>query len=89
MSHVGVRDLKNQLSRYLKRVQNGEEIVVTEHDRPVAKIIPAKPLEVRRMLEPLLQEGIVTWAGGKPRGSRRRPVIKKGSVADLVIDDRR
>ena len=28
MSHVGVRELKNHLSRYLKRVQGGEEILV-------------------------------------------------------------
>lgn len=31
MSQVGVRDLKNQLSRYLKRVQEGEEIPLV-HD---------------------------------------------------------
>ncbi|MBS1983301.1 MAG: type II toxin-antitoxin system prevent-host-death family antitoxin [Bdellovibrionales bacterium] len=29
MSQVGVRELKNRLSRYLKRVQAGEEIMVT------------------------------------------------------------
>jgi prevent-host-death family protein len=32
MSQVGVRELKDRLSGYLKRVQDGEEIVVTEGD---------------------------------------------------------
>ena len=38
MSQVGVRELKNQLRRYLKRVQEGEEIIVTEHGRSVARL---------------------------------------------------
>lgn len=59
MSHVGVRELKNQLSRYLKRVQEGEEIVVTNHGRSLTKIIPAKSSVMRRGLEPLPREGTV------------------------------
>lgn len=59
MSLVGVRELKNQLSRYLKRVQEGEEIVVTDHGRFVAKSIPAKSSAMRRGLEPLLREETV------------------------------
>ena len=36
---VGVRDLKNNLSRYLDRVSDGLEIVVTERGRPVARLL--------------------------------------------------
>jgi prevent-host-death family protein len=89
MSHVGVRELKNQLSRYLKRVQEGEEIVVTDHGRSVAKIVPVKSSALRRELEPLLREGAVRWAGGKPRGASRRPVMRGSSLADMVVEDRR
>ncbi len=35
---VGVRDLKNNLSRYLDRVRSGEEIIVTDRGRPVARL---------------------------------------------------
>ena len=35
---VGVRELKNQLSGYLDRVKAGEEITVTEHGRPIARL---------------------------------------------------
>ncbi len=37
---VGVRDLKNRLSAHLDRVKDGEQILVTEHGRPVARLSP-------------------------------------------------
>ena len=89
MSHVGVRELKNRLSRYLERVQEGEDIIVTDHGRSVAKIVPAKSSALRRGLEPLLREGTARWAGGKPHGASHRPVIRLGSLANMVVEDRR
>lgn len=38
MIAVGVRDLKNQLSQYLKYVKQGEKVVITEHNRVIAEI---------------------------------------------------
>lgn len=37
---VGVRELRQNLSRYLDRVKAGEVLVVTEHGREVARLIP-------------------------------------------------
>lgn len=37
---VGVRDLRQNLSRYLDRVREGERLVVTERNRPVAILSP-------------------------------------------------
>ena len=39
-SEVSIGILKNKLSAYLKKVKLGSEFVVTEHNHPVAKIIP-------------------------------------------------
>lgn len=39
-STVGVRDLRQNLSRYLGRVREGERLVVTERNRPVAILSP-------------------------------------------------
>ncbi|MBX3332332.1 MAG: type II toxin-antitoxin system prevent-host-death family antitoxin [Nitrospira sp.] len=89
MSQVGVRELKNRLSGYLKRVQGGEEIVVTERGRSVARIVPVKPASLKQALEPMLRDGAVRWSGGKPRGASRRPVIRGKSVADTVKEERR
>jgi prevent-host-death family protein len=39
--NVGVRELRQNLSRYLERVKGGEGLVVTERGRAVARLIPA------------------------------------------------
>ena len=89
MSQVGVRELKNQLSRYLKRVQEGEEIIVTEHGRSVARLLPVLTPHLKEDLEPLLRKGVVRWGGGKPRGSSRRPLIQGQSLSEMVVKERR
>ena len=37
---VGVRELRQNLSQYLRRVERGERLEVTEHGRPVAVLAP-------------------------------------------------
>ena len=37
---VGVRELRQNLSKYLRRVERGERLEVTEHGRPVAVLGP-------------------------------------------------
>jgi prevent-host-death family protein len=39
---VSVRDLKDRLSEYLRRVEKGERLVVTDRKRPIAEIGPVK-----------------------------------------------
>jgi prevent-host-death family protein len=38
---VGVRELRQNLSKYLDRVKAGEQLIVTEHGREVARLIPS------------------------------------------------
>jgi prevent-host-death family protein len=40
-ARVGVRELRQNLSVYLRRVEAGESLDVTEHGRPVARLAPA------------------------------------------------
>ena len=40
---VGVRELRQNLSRYLQRVKDGETLTVTEHGREVARLMPSHP----------------------------------------------
>jgi prevent-host-death family protein len=37
---VGIRELKSRLSEYVARAAEGEEIVVTDRNRPVARLVP-------------------------------------------------
>ena len=41
MDKVGVRELRQNLSVYLRRVKDGEELEVTERSRVVARLVPA------------------------------------------------
>ena len=41
---VGIRELREDLSRIVRRVQRGEVVEVTDRGRPVARLVPAGPL---------------------------------------------
>ena len=45
MQIVGLFDAKTHLSEYIARAEAGEEVIITRHNKPVAKIVPiyAKP----------------------------------------------
>ncbi len=40
MRRVKIAELRDQLSRYLRDVERGAEIEVTDRDRPIARIVP-------------------------------------------------
>jgi prevent-host-death family protein len=82
---VGVRELRDNLSRYLEQVRNGEEVVVTDRGRAIARVLP---IGAERALDRLIAEGIVTPASRPKRRAGRR-ITTKGSVSDLVADQRR
>lgn len=86
---VGVRDLRNGLSAHLDRVKAGEEIIITEHGRPIARLSPVGA-EVDRMAA-LVAAGIVR---SPKAGARRLPVervklLDGGSLDDEVAAQRR
>lgn len=43
MSEVASRDLRNDTAGVLRRVQAGEDVVVTVNGRPVARLVPVQP----------------------------------------------
>ena len=49
MSEVGAFEAKTNLSRLLKRVQEGERFVITKHNRPVAELIPFRPRDAGKI----------------------------------------
>jgi prevent-host-death family protein len=84
---VGVRDLRRELRRWLDAAAAGDEVVVTERGRPIAKIIDLDP---ESGLERLRRAGLVQMpARPRPRAEKLEPVRARGSVSDLVADQRR
>lgn len=89
MATVGVRELKNRLSQYLRRVADGERITVTDRGRPIAVISPPTERPQDERLLAMVREGFARWGGGKPRGSARRVKIRGKPISDTVIEERR
>ena len=84
---VGVRDLKNNLSRYLERVRSGDEVIVTDRGKPVARMTPLDPATDR--LAELIAAGVVRPPKTSVRSRPARRIRSKGSVSDLVAEQRR
>jgi prevent-host-death family protein len=88
---VGVRDAKVQLSRLLKLVQKGREVILTDRGRPVGKIIPVdtQTLPLAERLRRLEEEGVI-----EPRshsGVRKIPspiAIPEGVAQRFLREDR-
>ena len=93
--HIATRDLKDHLSEYLKRVQAGEEITITSHGKPVAKLSPPDAVNAPRP-DPLAN---VAWIRQPTRqrqpGERfglppdQRIVMTPGpTMSEIVLQDR-
>ena len=94
MKTVGVRELKNRLSEYLRRVRAGEGVLVTDRGEVVAEIGPpgqGVPDEsVPPGLAALARRGLVTLASR--RGARLYPPLprrKRRYRAGQLLDDER
>ncbi|WP_176233828.1 type II toxin-antitoxin system Phd/YefM family antitoxin [Candidatus Hakubella thermalkaliphila] len=88
METVGVRTLKSQLSQYLQRAKEGTAIIITQRHRPIAWLGPVQSPLFKEVVA-LVEEGVASWGGGKPRGVPR-PIRLKGAktVSDRVSEDR-
>ncbi|MGB5951566.1 MAG: type II toxin-antitoxin system prevent-host-death family antitoxin [Ornithinimicrobium sp.] len=82
---IGVRELRDGLSRHLATVREGHTITITDHGQPVARIVPAG---APTSLERLKAEGRVT-PGRRRRAPRPTPLTTSGTVSDLVSEQRR
>lgn len=53
MTLVKVGELRNNFSRYLQRVRQGGEIVITDRQTPIGRVIPYKKKEEFDLIEPV------------------------------------
>ncbi len=94
MTSVGIRQLKNQLSRYVAMTKRGERVLVTEHGRVVAELVPpaATKGDALAGYRRLIAEHRVAQAreSGDPLEGVEllRVRLPKGTAAALVADDR-
>jgi prevent-host-death family protein len=83
---VGVRELRQNLSKYLRRVERGERLEVTERGRPVAVLVP-----IGRAESPLARL-IATGRATTPAGDILRLLPPPGrvstSASEALLEDR-
>ena len=61
MERIGIRELRQHASRWVRRAERGESFEVTDRGRPVARLVPLAPLEG---LAKLRAEGRITEPEG-------------------------
>lgn len=61
MDRIGVRELRQHASRFLKRVQAGESLLVTDRGKPIARLVPITTgVETLAEMETrLIEEGVL------------------------------
>ena len=90
MVEVGVKALKDRLSEYLQRAQRGERLVITDRGRPIAILSPMEESPAVKQAWELVEKGLASWSGGKPRGAAEPVRLAGGkSAAEIVLEDRR
>lgn len=86
---MGIREFKNRLSEFLRRVGDGERITVTDRGRPVAVIIPPEASAEDEAIVRMVREGLARWEGGRPPATRRTYRLRGKPISDTVIEGRR
>jgi prevent-host-death family protein len=88
ITETGIRELKANLSAYLRRVKAGETVIITEYGKPIGRITPVTA-NVQERLEQLLQTGQMVW-NRQPLPPHKPTIRTRGerTVADLLIEDR-
>jgi prevent-host-death family protein len=93
MTDVSVRNLKNSLSEYLRRVQDGEEIIVISRRRPVARLSPLHSAGKRTVqtvaLRRLRELAGVSWTGEKPALPNKLVKLRGDKLASEIVSGNR
>lgn len=84
---ANVRELKAQLSSYLRKVEAGASVTVRVRNRAVARLVPVR---MAGRVSGLARIPGIRWSGGKPRGLARAQRMPRGvSLAAWVAEERR
>jgi prevent-host-death family protein len=78
---VGIRELRDRLKHYVATAHRGEDVVITDRGRPVARLVA---LHEPRPIDRLIEAGLAT-PPRRPKGEVDwTPVTSDGSVSDLI-----
>lgn len=84
---VGVREFRSELKTWIAKAQAGEDVVLTDRGRPVARLTGVNGTNA---LQDLIDRGVVSRPE-KPAASTKswKRIRASGSVSDLIKEQRR
>jgi prevent-host-death family protein len=91
MRSTNSAELRNRLTQYLQEVRAGEEIVVRDRQRPIAKIVPFTVDEDDADEAKLVAAGLMRKGSGRVAPSfwkARRPALTPEQAIAAVVGDR-
>lgn len=88
---VGVREAKIHLSKLLDEVQNGREVIVTNHGRPIGKIIPLPKdsLSLAERIAKMERQGTIESRDAKEQGWLPAPLPLPDEIAQKFLQEDR
>ena len=92
MQTAGIKEFKNKLSHYLSFVKNGEDVLISERGKVIARVIKEEPqnTSLRHILHPLIMRGLVTFPRKELNKDIPEPIEVPGKpVSEMVIEGRR
>lgn len=78
METVGLFEAKTHLSELIARAERGEEVVITRHNKPVAKIVPMPPAQPDQMERQAAVQALLASARGRTLGLDWKALREEG-----------
>lgn len=92
VTSTGIRELKDNLSRYIRRIEAGERIAITAHGRVVAELVPpgSKTRGTPSRFDELVASGVIRppLEDGDPTEGWPDIRLPAGTAAELIDADR-
>ena len=87
---VAARELKNRLGTYLRRVRQGETLLVTDRGRPIAELRPVSPaaIDLPAKYHELAARGLLTLPSRQGPTGHRPVKLPGGQLSETIISDR-
>lgn len=87
MAEVGVAQLRRELKHWLEKAHAGDEVVITDRGRPVARL---SGIDVAPLLDRLAEQGRISGPGTvqRPTARSKQRVEARGDVSELITVER-
>jgi prevent-host-death family protein len=89
--NLGIREVKTNFSKLMKRVQEGQEVTITDRGRPIGKIIslPAAKISLEERIRSLEDQGLLDPLPKKVRKKIPPPLPSPKGLAQKYLQEGR